>query len=93
VELECDVARTDTLTNSFHPNRTVVHHNPHITSNTHYTSQVKFFADGTFFKEISGNPLSLKTGTVRSLYYHHNRQLLNQTLESHLNKNDFIYLS
>ncbi|XP_060602718.1 deleted in malignant brain tumors 1 protein-like [Ruditapes philippinarum] len=62
VELECDVARTDTLTNSFHPNRTVVHHNPHITSNTHYTSQVKFFADGTFFKEISGNPLSLKTG-------------------------------
>ncbi|XP_053388149.1 deleted in malignant brain tumors 1 protein-like [Mercenaria mercenaria] len=62
VEVECDVARTDTLANSFHPNRTVVHHNPHKTSSTHYSSEVKFFSDGTFFKEIHGNPLSLKTG-------------------------------
>lgn len=62
VELECDVARTDTVVNNFHPNHSVVHHNPHKTSSTHYTSDVKFYSDGTFFKELKGNPLTLKTG-------------------------------
>lgn len=63
VELECDVARTETVVNNFHPNHSVaVHHNPHITNTAHYNLDVKFFSDGTFYKEINGKPLSLKTG-------------------------------
>ncbi|XP_060602750.1 deleted in malignant brain tumors 1 protein-like [Ruditapes philippinarum] len=62
VDLECDVSRVEEVSTNFHPNRTIINENQHVSSSSHYKSDVKFFTDGTFYKQIFGNPISLKTG-------------------------------
>lgn len=64
VDLECDVSRTQTVSTSFHANRTVVHEvpNPQVSGSTNYQTTVRFYTDGSFYKEVEGNPVSLRTG-------------------------------
>ncbi|XP_053388146.1 deleted in malignant brain tumors 1 protein-like [Mercenaria mercenaria] len=62
VDVECDVSRVEEVSTNFHPNRTIINENQHVSSSSHYKSEVKFFSDGTFYKQIFGNPISLKTG-------------------------------
>ena len=62
VDLECDVSRVEEVSTNFHPNRTIINENQHVSSSSHYKSDVKFFTDATFYKQIYGNPITLKTG-------------------------------
>ena len=69
VEVECDVPRQDTVSTGFKPNRTVINSVPHVTGSTHYSSSMKFYTDASYFKEINGNPVSLKTGMFVTCIY------------------------
>ena len=64
VDVKCVLPRQDVTDTNFHPNNTIGNGNqrPQISSTTHYSTSIKFYSDGTFYKEITGNPVSLKTG-------------------------------
>jgi hypothetical protein len=62
VAVQCDVSRVEEVSNNFKPNRTIINENQHVSSSSHYKSDVFFFSDGTFYQQIFGNPISLKTG-------------------------------
>ena len=64
VDVKCVLPRQDVIDTNFHPNNTIgtVNQRPQISSTTHYSTSIKFYSDGTFYKEITGNPVSLKTG-------------------------------
>lgn len=66
--------RTQTVQTSYHANRTVVHEtNPHVSGSTNYQTSVKFYTDGTFYKEVEGNPVSLKTGKEFTSFLSHDK--------------------
>ncbi|KAL4216375.1 Deleted in malignant brain tumors 1 protein-like [Mactra antiquata] len=65
VDLQCNVPRTDTVTSNFHPGGSrpnQVTTNPHLSSSTHYSSELSFYKDPTYFQRLQGNPISLQTG-------------------------------
>ncbi|XP_053387198.1 deleted in malignant brain tumors 1 protein-like [Mercenaria mercenaria] len=68
VDVQCDVSRIEEVSNNFQPNRTIIHENQHVSSSSHYKSDVSFFTDGTFYQQIQGNPITLKTGILRCPY-------------------------
>ncbi|KAK3596697.1 hypothetical protein CHS0354_038034 [Potamilus streckersoni] len=65
VDVQCDLSRNDVIEHHFRPNQTTVQEHHHVEGASHYSIQLKFFKDPAFYQEITGEPISAKTGRVQ----------------------------
>ncbi|KAL3887262.1 hypothetical protein ACJMK2_027206 [Sinanodonta woodiana] len=62
VDVQCDLSRNDVTEHHFKPNQTTVQENHHVEGAAHYSIQLQFFKDPAFYQQITGEPISAKTG-------------------------------